>query len=239
MRVIALVNEKGGVGKSTISFHLAYFLAERKKKTVAIDMDPQAHLSLTFNLNEPRTHLIFKETKIDPIPVNEYLSVVSSVRTLVEVDRSTALKHTTKLRKSLETVQGEYDFAVIDTPPGLDVFTLNALFAAHGVLIPVHPGLYSFKGLMDVLDDIKWVKEDYNPTIEIAGVVVNFSERTLAALEMRGAIEEKYKDMVIAQIPKTVRIEEAIRRGIPVWQHAPDNPASDAFRELGEKILKW
>ena len=250
MKVISICNQKGGVGKSTIAYHVGWGLYELKHNVLLIDMDPQGNLSVTFNRQESCNAMeIFsdKPQLISEIVVGDsgknVISLVNSNIHLSKAEFQISFKSYTKLRNalSIETKGNhKWDFVIIDCPPSLGIFTVNALTASDYVLIPSLPYYYSLLGLRDLIDIVEGVKgEGLNPGLEILGIVVNQLDRTVVARESLDVIENKFSKLLFnTKLPRTVRVEEAIQAKKPIWLYKADSPASTAFREFVNEFIK-
>ncbi len=250
MKVISICNQKGGVGKSTVAYHLGWGLYELKHNLLLIDIDPQGNLSATFNKTEPCNAMeIFsdKPTLISEVIVDDggknAISIVNSNIHLSKAEFQISFKSYTKLRNALSTETKEdqkWDFVIIDCPPSLGIFTVNALTASDYVLIPSLPYYYSLLGLRDLIDIVEGVKgEGLNPGLEILGIIVNQLDRTNVARESLDVIEDKFSKLLFnTKLPRTVKVEEAIQARKPVWQYKAESAAGIAFKGFVDEFIK-
>jgi chromosome partitioning protein len=250
MKVISICNQKGGVGKSTVAYHLGWGLYEHKYNVLLVDIDPQGNLSATFNKQEPCNAMgIFSEkpSLISEVVVGDsgrnFISLVNSNIHLSKAEFQISFKSYTKLRNALSTEGKEdhkWDFVIIDCPPSLGIFTVNALAASDYVLIPSLPYYYSLLGLRDLIDIVEGVKgEGLNPGLEILGIIVNQLDRTVVARESLDVIEAKFSKLLFnTKLPRTVRVEEAIQARKPIWLYRADSTAGIAFKEFVDEFIK-
>ncbi|AYG04578.1 ParA family protein [Gryllotalpicola protaetiae] len=248
-RIITLCNQKGGVGKTTTSISLGAALAEYGRKVLAIDFDPQGALSagLAVNTHEATTiYDLLLNGKLEPreaiqptgvpgldvIPANIDLSA-AEVHLVNEVAREQALA------RVLRRVSDDYDVILIDCQPSLGILTVNALTAAHGVLIPLESEYFALRGVALLIETVEKVKERLNPALELDGILVTmFDARTLHSREVYERVIEAFKDKVLdTVISRTVKFPDASVAGSPITQFAPDHPAAEAYRHLARELV--
>lgn len=242
MKVISIVNQKGGVGKTTIAYHLALGLYEKGYKTLLIDLDPQGNLSKLFGKDSCGVLSAF-EKETNKIGIEELgngigLSTANSQLAGIEFKMKVSLASYLLLKRAITGLR--YHFCVLDCPPALSFLTLNALSASHLVLIPVLPSLFSFFGFKELTDLIGEIGETgLNSNLKILGVIVNQMERTNVSRDALNSLKEKFKDLLFnVGLPKTVRVEEALQKGKPVWNYEPDHLASIAFQNLIQELIE-
>jgi len=246
MKVISVCNQKGGVGKTTVAFHLGFGLYENGYRVLLIDCDPQGNLSATFDRQNPCSTLkIFsdKPSLVSEVVVGDRedtgISLVSSNIHLAGAETRLSSTGYTKLRKALLR-ESRWDYVIVDCPPSLGLFTINALTASDCVLIPSLPYYYSLLGLRDLMEIIESVKEEgLNPELKILGILINQIDRTIVAQESTDVLEEKFTDLIFnTKIPRSIRVEEALQTKKPIWQYEATNPAGVAFKEFIEEFLQ-
>lgn len=234
--VITVANQKGGVGKTTISFHLAWIMQEAGGpsglRVLAIDMDASGNLSSTFKKKgESRVDKIFTEGRIDPIVVAPGLDLLPSATSLVQHDSGITGDGLNILRRAIDRT--DYDFVIIDAPPSLGRFLSLCLAAANLVIVPVHATMYALEGMTDLKNTMDVIRESYNPGLSLLGYVVNRFERTNAENDALRVLKENVgEDQILSIIPKSVKVEESLRLGKPIWKHEPTNPVALAYRNL-------
>ncbi len=249
-RVIALCNQKGGVGKTTTTLNLGAALAEYGRRVLLVDLDPQGALSAglgvqaheldrtIYNLMLERNTSItdvLVPTRIaglDLLPANIDLSA-AEVQLINEVGR----EHT--LARALRPMLHEYDYVLIDCQPSLGLLTVNALACAHGVIMPVAAEFFSLRGVALLVDTIDKVKDRINPDLRIDGVLVTmFDGRTVHARDVVGMLVQRFSDDVFdTVISRTVKFPETTVAGEPITTYAPASPAADAFRTLAREVI--
>jgi len=250
MKVISICNQKGGVGKSTVAYHLGWGLYELKHTVLLIDLDPQGNLSATFDKYDSCNALELFSDK--PKLVTEivldnsketHLSLVSSNIHLSKVEFQISFASYTKLRKAFDNEtqkKPRWDYVIIDCPPSLGIFTVNALTASNYVLIPSLPFYYSLLGLRDLLEIVESVKEErLNPQLSILGILINQLDRTVVARESLEIIQDKFSNLLFnTKLPRTVKVEEAIQAKKPVWHYNTNSSAGTAFKEFTDEVVK-
>ncbi|HLY73339.1 MAG TPA: ParA family protein [Planctomycetota bacterium] len=245
MKVFASCNQKGGVGKTTFAFHFAKALIEKGRKVLLVDFDSQGNLSLLFGKNSCTSLEIFNGDKptltvetVDPALGREQFAIVTADSRLSTAEGITGASMFTKLRKQLRAVDLPWDCAIIDCPPSLGLFTLNALVAADHLVIMSEPSLFSVVGLDNLMKMVKEiVEEGVNEKLTVAGIILNQAAKTTVTTDAVQTLGTKYPNLALkTMIPNSVKVEEAIQRAMPVWEYAPGNPAANAFKAVIEEL---
>lgn len=248
-RVLAIVNQKGGVGKSTTSVNLAAALGDLGKRVMLIDLDPQGNATSGFGLNKNQResciyNALLGETGL--IAIAEYVAqppvtVVPATIQLAgaEVELVTAMSRETRLRALIEPVRADYDYILVDCAPSLGLLTINALTAADGLLIPIQCEFYALEGLSKLLDSVRLVKTHLNADLEVFGVVMTmYDTRTRLAQQVVEEVRKFFGDKVFdTLIPRTVRLSEAPSFGLPVTEYDPSGKGAVAYRGLAEEVV--
>ncbi|MDY2941583.1 MAG: AAA family ATPase [Varibaculum sp.] len=249
-RIIAMCNQKGGVGKTTTSINLASSLAEYGRRVLIVDFDPQgaASAGLGVNANElDRTvynllidskidiHEVIQPTAVenlDLVPANIDLSA-AEVQLVNEVAREMALSRT------LRPVWGEYDVIIIDCQPSLGLLTVNALTAAHGVMIPLEAEFFALRGVALLVETVDKVRDRLNPSLKIDGILATMVDtRTLHAREVLERLHEAFGDLVYHTIiRRTVKFPDASVASEPITKFAPYHAGADAYRKLAREVV--
>jgi len=249
-RIFAIVNQKGGVGKTTTAVNLATALAAAGKRVLLIDFDPQGNASTGLGITRQNRRVTSYDVLLAGISVVEaavstpipLLSLVPSSVDLsgAEIELVEISGREFRLRKALDGISGAYDYVLIDCPPSLGLLTLNALVAAHAVLVPLQCEFYALEGLSHLVRTVERVKRSLNPGLEIQGVVLTmFDKRNnlsdLVAADVRGHFGDKVYDTVI---PRNVRISEAPSHGKPVLIYDFRSAGAQAYIHLASEVLR-
>ena len=247
--VFAVVNQKGGVGKSTTAVNLSAALGEAGCKVLLVDLDPQGNATSGFGLNKnQRERCIYNallgDTDITEIMESVEIPGVSVVPATIqlagaEIELVSAMSRENRLKTILDPVSGDFDYVIIDCPPSLGLLTINALTAANGLLIPIQCEYYALEGLSKLLDSVRLVKAHLNPNLEVFGVVMTmYDSRTRLAQQVVNEVQEFFEERVFATlIPRTVRLSEAPSFGQPITLYDPAGKGADAYRSLAQEVI--
>jgi chromosome partitioning protein len=248
-KVVAVVNQKGGVGKTTTAVNVASFIATKNKKVLIVDIDPQGNSTLGLGFDKEKETENVYHILIESLPVKsvvkktlvENLDLIPSNIDLAgaEIELVNIENKETKLKNALQNIRDEYDIIFIDTPPSLGLLTLNALIAADSVLIPMQCEFYALDGLGQLLRTIELVKQSFNPSLTIEGVVITmFDSRTNLAVQVVEEIKKKFQNKVYDTIiPRNVRLSEAPSFGQPINIYDKSSRGSKAYERLAEEII--
>ena len=247
-RILAVVNQKGGVGKTTTAVNLTAALTELGKKVLLCDFDPQANATSGMGINKRKLKhsvydvLVSEVAPRDAVVATEYGDVLPSTADLAgaAVELLTIPDPNLQLRKALQQLQPEYDLILIDCPPSLELLTLNALAAAEGILVPVQCEYYALEGLTDLMSTLRMVKKRLNPQLEIFGVALTmFDGRTNFSTQVAQEVRRHFPGKVYASvIPRNVRLAEAPSHGIPVTVYDRSSRGANAYRAMAEEMAK-
>ena len=245
-QVIALANQKGGVAKTTTTLNLGVALAERGKRVLAVDLDPQSNLTMSQgidpdDLERSMFDVLVHKTPIDQIIESREIDIAASSIDLAgaELALSSMIGRERALQKALLPVRESYDYLLIDTPPSLGLLTINALTAADGVIVPVQCEYLSLRGLIQLENTLSMIRENLNPDVRIRGILPTmFDGRTLHSREAVEILEENFGDLVYGtKIRKTIRYAEAPVKGSSVLKYDPTGSAAEAYRKLAKEVL--
>ena len=249
-RIIAVANQKGGVGKTTTAINLAACLAEAGKKVLTIDLDPQGNMTsgLGVDKNEVENtsyELLLGEAKIEETitkSIVENLVVIPSERGLsgAEIELIGKDEREYILKKEVDRIRDDYDFIIIDCPPSLNTLTVNAMTTADSVIVPIQCEYYALEGLSELMYTIQLVKERLNNNLEIEGVVFTmYDARTCLSLQVVENVKENIdKNIYKSIIPRNVRLAEAPSYGQPINMYSPRSAGAEAYRALADEVIE-
>lgn len=249
-RIIAVANQKGGVGKTTTATNLSACLAEKGKKVLVIDIDPQGNTSsgLGIHKNELKNtvyEMILGLANIEEClqkEVIEHLSLLPSNVNLAgaEIELIGIEEKEYILKKEIEKVKDQYDFIIIDCPPSLNTLTVNAMTTANTILVPIQCEFYALEGLTQLIHTVDLVKERLNPNLEIEGVVFTmYDARTNLSLQVVENVKENLNQTIYKSIiPRNVRLAEAPSHGMPINLYDTKSAGAEAYRELAEEVIE-
>ena len=254
-KVISLVNQKGGVGKTTSSINLAAALGQLGKKTLLIDMDPQSNATTGVGLNSSDFEYDIYQTITGVCDIKQAifqtnyknLSVIPSTLNLAGIDfefvkqtvNDNTFQRNNQLKEALVKIRDEYDYIIIDCQPSLGLCTMNALVASDSVIIPVQCEFYALEGITQLLNSIIMVQNSMNPDLRIEGVLLTMLDgRTNIGIEVIEEIRKYFKDKVFNTIiPRLVRLVEAPSHGKPINEYDPESRGAEAYRNLAKEVI--
>ncbi len=245
-KIIAVVNQKGGVGKTTTSVNLTAALTDLGKKVLLCDFDPQANATSGLGLDKRSLKhsiydvLIQEVSAKEAIAATKFGDVLPATTDLAgaAVELISIEKPNSRLKEVLEPIKDNYDVILIDCPPSLEMLTLNALTAAEGILVPVQCEYYALEGLTDLMNTLRIVKKRINPGLEIFGVALTmFDGRTNFSNQVAQEVRKHFPGKVFASvIPRNVRLAEAPSHGVPVTVYDKHSRGAVAYRAMAEEI---
>ena len=249
-RIIAIANQKGGVGKTTTAINLSACLAEKGQKVLAIDMDPQGNMSSGLGLDKDSIDktiydMIIGENDVeevidhgtidnlDILPSNVDLSAVEIE--LIDVDNKEFV-----VRDAIQKIRDNYDYIIIDCPPSLSLLTINVMTTADSVLVPIQCEYYALEGLSQLIHTVELVKERLNSILEIEGVVFTmYDARTNLSLQVVENVKDNLQQNIYKTIiPRNIRLAEAPSYGTPINQYDPKSAGAESYMRLAEEVIE-
>lgn len=247
-RVMAIANQKGGVGKTTTAVNLGACLAELGYRTLVVDLDPQGNASTGLGINPRALESSMYDVLLGETPMEDCIEG-SSVRNLfvapasldlagAEIELVPAFSRELRLRNAIDSVKDDYDYVLIDCPPSLGLLTINAFAAATEVLVPIQCEYYALEGLGQLVRNVDLVKRNLNDRLEISTIIlVMYDARTKLADQVAAEVREHFGEKVCRQIvPRTVRLSEAPSFGQPIITFDPSSRGSIAYRQLAKEV---
>jgi len=254
-KVISIVNQKGGVGKTNVCANLGICLAKHGKKVLVVDVDSQGSLTLSLgheqpdklsitlatmmekvlneSLAEPRECILHHNEGVDLVPANNKLAAI-------DISLINVMRRETVLKRYINIIKNDYDIVLLDCQPSLGMLTINALAASDSVIIPVQAEYLPVKGLMQLLQTIAQVNKEINPRLGIEGILLTMVDHTNDAKNIISKINETYGSKLRIykqQIPRSVNARESSRKGVSIFTHAPHSKIADAYESLTREVL--
>lgn len=248
-RIIAVANQKGGVGKTTTSVNLSACLAASGKQVLLLDIDPQGNATSGIGLDKRQIKLCIYDTLINDVPLKkvirkteyEGLDVVPATIQLAgaEIELVVTISREVRLRRVLDAIRGTYDYIIIDCPPSLGLLTINALTAADTVLVPIQCEYYALEGLSQLTNTVKLVQKHLNPALRYEGVLLTmFDSRVNLASQVADEVHRHFGSKVFkAVIPRNVRLSEAPSHGLPIIAYDEKSKGSEKYIELAKEVI--
>ncbi|HPF61612.1 MAG: ParA family protein [Gemmatimonadetes bacterium] len=250
-RIIAIANQKGGVGKTTTAVNLAASLAIAERKTLLVDADPQGNATSGVGLDKAEVGTSLYDVLIDGAPISDvarqdeqlpFLHVVPATQDLVgaELELVGGADREGRLRKALDPVRGDYDFVLIDCPPSLGLVTLNVLTAADAVIIPIQCEYYALEGISQLLNTIRLVQQNFNPGFGIDGVLLTMYDNRLNLSKQVVAEAKEYFGAKVFRtlIPRNVRLAEAPSFGKPILLYDVQSVGAKSYLSVADELIK-
>ncbi len=247
--MIALANQKGGVGKTTSSVNLSSSLAFLGKKVLLVDIDPQGNASSGVGVNKGEIEHCIYDVLVDDIAIQDVLqktdldnlNVIPATIQLAgaEVELVPAISREIRLKKAIDSIRDDYDYVIIDCPPSLGLLTLNALTAADSVLIPVQCEYYALEGLSQLLNTIRIVQKHLNEDLQIEGVLLTMLDaRTNLGIQVIEEVKKYFQNKVFNTIiPRNVRLSEAPSHGKPILLYDAKSKGAEVYLELAKEVV--
>jgi len=249
-RILVVANQKGGVGKTTTSINLAAALALKKKRTLLIDLDPQANASITFFAPDEVQHTMFDIFSEHPVAMSSVirptkdpcLFVAPARLALARLEQQLAGQFDApfKLKDALAPVLKDFDYIVMDTPPALGIITVNALVASTHLLVPIQAAYFAIEGTDDLLETYGRIRSRPNPDLKVLGVVITlFDKRTTISRDTYEQIRNTFGEALFkTRISKNVRLEESPAYKETIFTYAPKSPGAEEYKKLAQEVLQ-
>lgn len=249
-KVMAIINQKGGVGKSTTAINLSAALGELGKQVLLVDLDPQGNSSSGLGIEKSQVHncvydVLLNDVAIEDViipDVGEGLDLVPATINLAgaEVELVSEMARENRLKDAVGSLRGKYDYVFIDCPPSLGLLTVNALVAADKLLIPIQCEFYALEGVTKLLDSMKRVKTRLNPTLDIFGVLLTmYDGRTTLSRQVVEEVRSYFgKTVFTTLVPRTVKLSEAPSFGQPITQYDPSGKGAQSYVNLAKEVVQ-
>ena len=248
-RIIAIANQKGGVGKTTTAINLSACLAEKGQKVLAIDMDPQGNMTSGLGLDKDSIEKNIYDLMIGESDVNEVLQkeaqdnldvIPTSIDlSAAEIELIGVEDKEFIIRNAIQKIRDNYDYIIIDCPPSLNMLTINAMTTADSVLVPIQCEYYALEGLSQLIHTVELVKERLNPILEIEGVVFTmYDARTNLSLQVVENVKDNLQQNIYKTIiPRNIRLAEAPSYGMPINLYDPKSAGADSYKRLADEVM--
>jgi chromosome segregation ATPase len=248
--VISITNQKGGVGKTTSAVNIAYYLAKAGKKVLLVDFDPQGNATSGLGVDKDKLNItmsdvmlgkkLLKDTIIATDYKNLWLAPSTPHLANTEAELAQAERRFSRLKVAIESVANQYDFILIDSPPSLSLLTVNGLIAARYILLPVQAEFYALEGLGQLLETMKLVRKNINPTLDLLGVLPTMiNSRTSLSQQVYEEIKQHFPGKVFKQtIPRNIRLAEAPSYGVPIGEYDKWSKGARAYKAVAKEVIE-
>ncbi|SMC91517.1 ParA family protein [Sporomusa malonica] len=249
VKVIAIANQKGGVGKTTTSVNLSACLAELGKKVLLIDIDPQGNSTSGLGFNKGTIKRCVYDALVNDVPIDTIVvqTEIANLKLLpatiqlagAEIELVSMMSREGKLKRALDKAKFSYDYVLIDCPPSLGLLTINSLTAANSVLVPIQCEFYALEGLTQLMSTVSLVQKNLNPVLTLEGVVLTmFDARTNLSIQVVDEVKNHFRHKVYQTIiPRNVRLSEAPSHGQPVIKYDPKSKGTEVYFDLAREVI--
>ncbi|WP_010246635.1 ParA family protein [Acetivibrio cellulolyticus] len=250
-KVIAVANQKGGVGKTTTAVNLSSCLGYKGKKVLLIDVDPQGNSTSGLGINKKAIKKSAYDVLINDVeikdtlvktPIDNLMLCPSNIQLAgAEVELVSTISRETRLKNSLNSIKNEYDFILIDCPPSLGLLTLNSLTASNTILVPIQCEYYALEGLSQLMETVKLVQKHLNMSLDVEGVVLTmFDARTNLSIQVVEEVKKYFRNKVYRTvIPRNVRLSEAPSYGLPIILYDPKSKGAECYLDLADEVIEY
>lgn len=250
-KVIAVANQKGGVGKTTTAVNLSSCLGYKGKKVLLIDVDPQGNSTSGLGIDKKAIKSSAYDVLINDVdirdtlvktPIDNLLLCPSNIQLAgAEVELVSTISRETRLKNSLSSIKNDYDFILIDCPPSLGLLTLNSLTASNTILVPIQCEYYALEGLSQLMETVKLVQKHLNTSLDVEGVVLTmFDARTNLSIQVVEEVKKYFRNKVYRTvIPRNVRLSEAPSYGLPIILYDPKSKGAECYLDLADEVIEY
>jgi len=250
-KIIAIANQKGGVGKTTTAVNLSACLAYKGKKVLIIDIDPQGNTTSGLGIDKKKIDRSIYDVLINDedieatlldTPIENLKLCPSNIQLAgAEIELVSVISRETRIRSVVSEIRDKYDFIIIDCPPSLGLLTINSLTAADTILVPIQCEYYALEGLSQLMNTVKLVQKHLNPSLDVEGVVLTmFDARTNLSIQVVEEVKKYFRNKVYRTIiPRNVRLSEAPSYGLPIILYDPKSKGAECYLELAEEVIEY
>lgn len=250
-KVIAIANQKGGVGKTTTSVNLSSCLAHLGKKVLVIDIDPQGNTTSGLGIDKKSIKNSIYDVLINDVPIHNTIqdTMIDNLKISpsniqlagAEVELVSVISRETRMKAAIAEVKEQFDFILIDCPPSLGLLTVNSLTAANTILVPIQCEYYALEGLSQLMDTVKLVQRHLNPSLDVEGVVLTmFDARTNLSIQVVEEVKKYFKNKVYRTIiPRNVRLSEAPSYGLPIILYDEKSKGAECYLDLAGEVIEY